>query len=76
MVSVYSARRKAPALDWGAVWAGALLKKAVRDKNVRELEHSVHNDHGPTGGPLFGDQVGLFSMIILSSNCSKWAYFP
>jgi hypothetical protein len=34
VLSIYSARRKAPALDWGAVWAGALLKKAVQEKSV------------------------------------------
>jgi hypothetical protein len=34
VLSIYSARRKAPARDWGAVWAGALLKKAVREKVV------------------------------------------
>ena len=34
VLSIYSARRKAPALDGGAFRAGALLKKAVREKCV------------------------------------------
>jgi len=66
----------ATALDWGALRAGALLKKAVKEKCASEEGLVARKiGFGKGGGLLFDDQMAQFSMINLLSRGSKWPYF-
>jgi len=66
--SVFIPHGGATALDWGALRAGALLKKAVKEKCASQEGLVVCQiGVGKGGGLFFDDQMAQFSVINLLS---------